>query len=59
MIMFMPFPQMTARFYNIEKSMFSIDKLNDTECAKDISINVTTIMVNLHHNDTINKIRAR
>ena len=54
-----PFPQMTARFYNLEKSMFSIDKLNDTECAKDISINGRTIMVNLHRNDTINKIRAR
>ena len=57
--MFMPFPQMTARFYNIEKSMISIDKSNDTESAKDISINGRAIMVNLHHNDTINKIRAR
>ena len=38
--------------------MFSIDKLKDNECAKDIYINGRVIMVNLNHNDTINKIRA-
>ena len=57
-MIFMPFPQITTRFYNIEKSMFSIDKLKDTECAKDIYINGRVIIVNLNHNDTINKIRA-
>ena len=44
-MIFMPFPQITTRFYNIEKSMFSIDKLKDTECAKDIYINGRAIMV--------------
>ena len=59
MIMFIPFPQITLRFHKIEKLMFSINKLNDTELAKDISINGRAIMVNFNDNDRNNKIRAR
>ena len=57
-MIFMLFPQMTTRFYYIEKSMFSIDKLKDTEFAKDIYINCRAILANLNHNDTNNKIRV-